>query len=64
MLNEENEMILKAVKWTLDAVEAERRAGGMTGCVLRSIGDEALITMIRNNIQLAYDSTATGKVHW
>lgn len=57
MMKEQNELILKAIKWTVASAEAVALAGGLPHLISR-IPDDVLLTMVRNDIILKHDRKA------
>lgn len=51
---DENELIIKAVEWTLKMTEAINAAGGIAPPTIRDIPNELKIIFIRNNLYLRY----------
>lgn len=50
----ENDLIVKAVNWTLKSLEAVTSAGGHAG-LFAQVPEELLVNLVRNNLVLKHD---------
>ena len=50
---EENKLVIKAVKWIINATHEINKAGGSAE-IIKDLSDDFIVTLIRNDLDLIY----------